>query len=25
VKDIEMPCSPVRVWHAIQTAKGGAE
>jgi carbon-monoxide dehydrogenase large subunit len=25
VKDIEMPCSPMRVWHAIQTAKGGAE
>ncbi|MDT5107414.1 MAG: aerobic carbon-monoxide dehydrogenase large subunit, partial [Mycobacterium sp.] len=25
VKDIEMPCSPMRVWHAIQSAKGGAE
>jgi aerobic carbon-monoxide dehydrogenase large subunit len=25
VRDIEMPCSPMRVWHAIQTAKGGAQ
>ncbi|GFG52707.1 carbon monoxide dehydrogenase [Mycolicibacterium agri] len=24
VTDIEMPCSPMRVWHAIQQAKGGA-
>jgi len=22
VKDIEMPCSPMRVWHAIHTAAG---
>jgi len=24
VHDIEMPCSPMRVWHAIHTAQGGA-
>src|SRR6185369_12189888 len=24
VKDIEMPCSPMRVWRAIQAAQGGA-
>jgi carbon-monoxide dehydrogenase large subunit len=25
VRDIEMPCSPMRVWHAINEAKGAAE
>jgi aerobic carbon-monoxide dehydrogenase large subunit len=25
VSDIEMPCSPMRVWQAIHTAKGGAQ
>jgi aerobic carbon-monoxide dehydrogenase large subunit len=25
VRDIEMPCSPMRVWQAIHTAKGGAQ
>ncbi|MBD0322726.1 MAG: xanthine dehydrogenase family protein molybdopterin-binding subunit [Aldersonia sp.] len=25
VKDIEMPCSPMRVWKAIQSATGGAQ
>jgi carbon-monoxide dehydrogenase large subunit len=25
VRDIEMPCSPMRVWRAIHTAKGGAQ
>jgi carbon-monoxide dehydrogenase large subunit len=24
VHDIEMPCSPMRVWHAIHSAQGGA-
>ena len=24
VEDIEMPCSPMRVWHAIDEARGGA-
>ena len=24
VRDIEMPCSPMRVWRAIQAAQGGA-
>jgi carbon-monoxide dehydrogenase large subunit len=25
VRDIEMPCSPMRVWQAIHTAKGGTQ
>jgi len=25
VRDIEMPCSPMRVWQAIRTAAGGAQ
>ena len=25
VRDIEMPCSPMRVWQAIHNAKGGAQ
>ena len=24
VRDIEMPCTPMRVWHAIESAQGGA-
>ncbi|GAB93908.1 xanthine dehydrogenase family protein molybdopterin-binding subunit [Gordonia rhizosphera] len=25
VRDVEMPCSPMRVWKAIQSAQGGAQ
>jgi len=25
VTDVEMPCSPSRVWHAIQAARGGSD